>query len=178
MPRREFESLLLDRRREWRRGEKSRTASYFFSQTPSTPKSEAGSESRSSPLHRDLLPSYWSEEDDQSQSDFETDSDENESFDHLEVESTKSDSRLMDEQDEAKDISDKDALIAQARDEIEKKLQHRGDRPPKSAVKAAISKTTEPKSAEPKTPRDEEKVWMKRHITRSTPGSTPNKRRK
>jgi len=179
LPRREFESLLLDRRREWRRGEKSRP-SYFFSQTPSTPKSEAGSESRSSPLHRDLLSSsYWSEEDDQSQSDFETDSDENESFDHLEVESTKSDStRLMDEQDEAKDISDKDALIAQARDEIEKKLQHRGGDRPKSAVKAAISKTTEPKSAEPKTPRDEEKVWMKRHITRSTPGSTPNKRRK
>jgi len=208
LPRRDFESLLLDRRQEWRQGEKCRPPSYF-SHTPSTPKSE-GSESRSSPPavpvhHRDVIPTYSSEEEDLDSDIDDTDSDGDESYDNLEVESTKSDSRLFDDTDEtagAREVGDKEALIAQARDEIEKKLQPQRDRPKPamlttittitttstttvSAAAASVVPTMVPvkissstRVTEPRTPRDDDKVAIKRHITRSTPGSTPNKRRK
>jgi len=162
LPRREFESLLLDRRREWRG--RSRC---FFSQTPSTPKSE-GSESRSSPVHRDLY-AFHSDDELDLESELDSDEDLDEQYDQLDVESNKSDR----EDDDREDIDqDKEMLLAEAREEIEKKLKD--DLTPKVMLKTA--------RIEPKTPKDDDKVIQKRHITRSTPSSTPtstpNKRRK
>jgi len=178
LPRKDFEILIFERSRDWE--EKGGTR-HYFSRTPTTPKSE-GSEPRSSPIHRYLdLENSDDEDDEDVDSDLERsfdeeeedDEDDDDNFDHCELESNKSD-RL--EEDDFKEADkEKEMLIAQAREELEKKLKERTREEDKDRIK------TTPKSSrhEAKTAvREDERVSTKRHITRSTPSSTPNKRRK
>ena len=140
--------------------------------TPTTPKSE-GSESRSSPCQRELDHMYNMSDVDLDVSDVERDTDdedddeedEDDNSDECEVESTKSNS----DEDEA----EKESLLSEAREELERKLS--SDKS-KEEDKDRGKITNKGQKHEGK--KDEEKVVPKRHITRSTPSSTPNKRRK
>lgn len=178
LPRKEFEALIVERQCDWR---EKNGARYYSSRTPTTPKSE-GSESRSSPYHRDIDIEN-SDDDEDVDSDLERESDfdevDDENSDQCEVESTKSEGK-PDEEESRESRREKDSLIAEARDEIEKKLKEKLKEDEKEKDKPKMT----PKGfrTEPKTPKDEDKIAPKRHITRSTPGSTPsstpNKRRK
>lgn len=166
--------MIVERQCEWREKDGSRS---YSSRTPTTPKSE-GSESRSSPYHRNIdIENSDDDVDVDSDLDRESDFDEvdDENSDQCEVESTKSDGKP--DEDE---LREKDSLIAEARDEIEKKLKEKLKEDEKEKDK--IKMTPKGVRMEPKTPKDDDKIAPKRHITRSTPGSTPsstpNKRRK
>ena len=119
-------------------------------------------------MHRDL---YAFPSDDELDLDSEFDSDEDLDDLYEQQDLPDEDSIKSDREDEEKEDSDKELLLAEAREEIEKKLKE--DITPK-VMKAG--------KLEPKTPKEEDKVVQKRHITRSTPSSTPtstpNKRRK
>ena len=139
--------------------------------TPTTPKSE-GSESRSSPCQRELDHMYNMSDVDLDVSDVERDTDdedddeedEDDNSDECEVESTKSN---IDEEE-----AEKESLLSEAREELERKLSSDKSKD-EDKDRGKINK-----GQKHEVKKDEEKVVPKRHITRSTPSSTPNKRRK
>eukprot|EP00088_Acartia_fossae_P035597 TRINITY_DN3671_c0_g1_i2.p1 TRINITY_DN3671_c0_g1~~TRINITY_DN3671_c0_g1_i2.p1 ORF type:complete len:285 (-),score=100.54 TRINITY_DN3671_c0_g1_i2:737-1591(-) len=188
LPRQDFETLILERQRDWRH---DKTRSRYFSSggTPSTPKSE-GSESRSSPVGTD----------DEDELDSDVISDDDEDFD-LDLESNKSDVKDGDLDNDIESESEKDKekeqLISQAREEFEKKLKvkQKEEEKARSTVSttpntATTTTTTTTMTTTASTPKSSAKVEPKtptvdapkRHMTRSTPtttpSSTPNKRRK
>jgi len=166
LPRQDFETLILERQREWRH-DKSRSRYFSSGGTPSTPKSE-GSESRSSPV--------VSDEEDEVDSDVMSDDDEY--FDNMDAESNKSDVKDVDLAEVEADVDqdkEKEQLISQAREEFESKLKLKQQ---KDEEKLKTTPKTE-KKAEPRTPIvDAPKRHMTRSTPTSTPSSTPNKRRK